>query len=227
MTNPLAGKLLRYLIGADSPGTGHDGEITMVPYGEPPVPRGISAGYCNLFDEQNTGRYGPYLRDSDTAKEYDEGQIDPRGPGWNKNLTEQFWKRRHQGFNYIELDNPDAYSFIPVESVINIAADYGLKVIAKNPGLFEREYDQRAFVRHPNIYGIICEKGAGSARSMDDLRRNAGKTELPVWFVAFGDGRIWANKVAKTAKNYHNMGVTYSAHGEYTDSIDILKPRSL
>ena len=44
-----------------------------------PVKRGISIAYCNLFDENNTGKYGPYLHTSDTAKQYNEGQIDPRG----------------------------------------------------------------------------------------------------------------------------------------------------
>lgn len=67
MTNPLAGKPLRYLIGADDPGHGADDVITEVPYDHGIVLRGISVGYCNLFDENNTGAYGPYLSDSDTA----------------------------------------------------------------------------------------------------------------------------------------------------------------
>src|SRR5262249_34531954 len=82
-TNPLAGKALHYLIGADSAGEGRADQVTEVPYGAKPAKRGISIAYCNLFDEHNTGRYGPYLHTSDTARDYNEGQIDPRGPGWN------------------------------------------------------------------------------------------------------------------------------------------------
>jgi hypothetical protein len=107
--NVLGGKPLRYLIGADTSGRGSDNEVTAVSYSTTqPVRRGISIAYCNLFDERNTGHYGPYLHTSDTAAQYDEGQIDPRGPGWEKNLREQFERRRKQGFEYVELDSSDA-----------------------------------------------------------------------------------------------------------------------
>ena len=59
---------------------------------------------------------------------------------------------------------------------------------------------------------------------MEALRKKAGKPSLPVWFVAFGSGRGWANSVAAAAKKYHNMGVTYSSAGEYGNAIDILPP---
>ena len=162
-------------------------EVTEVAYSAAPVKRGISIAYCNLFDEHNTRRYGPYLRTSDTAAQYNEGQIDPRGPGWEKNLREQFDRRKKQGFEYIELDNPDAYSI-------------------------------------KDVIGAIVEKGAGGAGDMDALRRKAGKPELPVWFVAFGSGRAWAGNVASAAKQYRNMGVTYSSAGEYGNAIDVLVP---
>ena len=221
--NPLAGKQLRYLIGTDSSGSGRDDEVTEVSYNAGPVKHGISIAYCNLFDERNTRQYGPYLRTSDTAAQYNEGQIDPRGPGWEKNLREQFERRRKQGFEYIELDNPDAYSAKDVIGAIDLAASYGLKVIAKNPGLVP---GATAYVAHPNVYGIIVEKGAGGATDMDALRRKAGKPNLPVWFVAFGGGRGWAGSVASSAKSYRNMGVTYSSAGEYGNAIDVLQPSS-
>jgi hypothetical protein len=221
-TNPLAGKALRYLIGTESAGAGRDNEVTMVSYGtSAPVKHGISLAYCNLFDELNTGRYGPYLHTSDTAAQYHEGQIDPRGPGWEKNLREQFERRRKQGFEYVELDNPDAYSIKDVIGAIELAASYGLKVIAKNPGLLKGATE---YVAHPNVYGIIVEKGAGRAADMDALRKRAGKPDLPVWFVSFGSGRSWASSVAGTARQYRNMGVTYSSAGEYGNAIDILPP---
>ena len=220
--NVLAGKPLRYLIGTGAAGAGRDDEVTEVAYSAAPVKRGISIAYCNLFDEHNTRRYGPYLRTSDTAAQYNEGQIDPRGPGWEKNLREQFDRRKKQGFEYIELDNPDAYSTKDVIGAIDLAASYGLKVIAKNPGLMGRGATD--YVAHANVYGIIVEKGAGGAGDMDALRRNAGKPDLPVWFVAFGSGRAWAGSVASTAKKYRNMGVTYSSAGEYGNAIDVLVP---
>ena len=183
---------------------------------------GVSIAYCNLFDERNTGRYGPYLHTSGTAKQYNEGQIDPHGPGWERNLREQFERRKKQGFEYIELDNADAYGVKDVIGAIELAATYGLKVIAKNPSLLEA--GATPYVAHPNVHGIIVERGAGNADELDELRRKAGKPNLPTWFVSFGGGRDWANGVAKAAKNYRNMGVTYSSAGEYGNSIDILTP---
>ena len=219
--NELAGKPLRYLIGG-SAGTGHDNEVTMVSYStSAPVKHGISIAYGNLFDEHNTGRYGPYLHTSDTAAQYGEGQIDPKGPGWEKNLREQYERRKQQGFKYIELDNPDAYKIKDVIGAIDLAASYGLKVIAKNPGITD---DAVRYVAHANVYGIIVEKGAGNAAEMDALRRKAGKPDLPVWFVSFGSGRGWGQSVANSAKNYRNMGVTHSSAGEYGNSIDLLTP---
>ena len=229
----LEGKPLRYLIGTEASGPGGDDAVTEVSYDTAqPARHGVSIAYCNLFDEHNTGHYGPYLHSSDTAAEYNEGQIDPRGPGWEKNLREQFERRRNQGFEYIELDNPDAYSIKDVIGAIDLAASYGLKVIAKNPGLMEpaREDGRKrpdaamSYVAHPNVYGIIVERDAGSAGDMDALRREAGKPTLPVWFVAFGSGRAWAAGVANAAKQYRNMGVTYSSAGEYGNAIDILPP---
>lgn len=105
-SSPLSGKKLRYMIGAENPGKGRSGEILEVSYDwSKPLPADITIAYCNLFNEkyseQNENQrvaYGPYLKTSDTAQEYGEGQIDPRGPGWRRNLTEQFERRKRQGF---------------------------------------------------------------------------------------------------------------------------------
>jgi hypothetical protein len=219
-TNPLEGKPLRYLIGTDQPGSGRNGEVTEVAYDvQRPPTKGLAIAYCNLFDEKNTGQYGPYLHTSDTAQEYGEGQIDPKGPGWERNLREQFARRKRQGFIYIELDNPDAYSVEDVISAINLAASYGFKVIAKNPGLMQG--DAMAYVSHPDVVGIIVEKDAGTPQEMDALRRRAGKPTLPVWFVAFGRERAWAEKFATEAATYKNMAVTHSSRGEYGNSNDV------
>jgi hypothetical protein len=218
--NPLEGKVLRYLIGTDKPGAGSQDKVIGVAYSvERPPTKGLAIAYCNLFDEENTGKYGPYLHTSDTAEQYGEGQIDPAGPGWEKNLREQFERRKRQGFTYIELDNPDAYTIGDVLGAIDLAATYGLKVIAKNPGLMEG--DARAYVAHRNVFGIIVEKDTGTPQQMHELRTKAGKPTLPVWFVAFGDGQTWADEIAKMAAAHRNMSVTYSSRGEYANAADV------
>jgi hypothetical protein len=227
-----AGQPLRYLIGTDDYSGIHDHDgVLEVSYDESHG----QIGYCNLFNEKYSEqsnavrrKYGPYLHDSDTAEEYEEGQIDPRGAGWHRNLVEQFERRRAQGFSFIELDNPDAYSWANVEQAIQIAYSYGLKVMAKNPGLcFKSMVDRISYVRH--CYGIIVERGAGLPAEMDALRRNAGLSDLMVWFVFFDEhgstaGQIAANSCARAASAYKHMGVTYSPHGEYTHCLDVLKP---
>lgn len=219
----LEGKPLRYLIGTDVSGLGHDGEITEVSYSATtPTAYGVSIKYCNLFDEENTGQYGPYLHTSDTAAEYNEGQIDPAGPGWMRNLQDQYERAAAQGFEYIELDNADAYQIEHVLGAIEAAKNSGLKVIAKNPLLLKD--GAMLYVAHPNVFGVIVERGAGGPADMHLLREEAGKPKLPVWFVAFGKGRAWADNVADTARQFRNMGVTYSSKGEYRNFIHLLRP---
>ncbi len=224
--NALAGKPLRYLIGIDAPGEGSAGEIVEVGYDVTRPPRNAMAiKYCNLFDEHNTGRYGPYRYTSDTAAQYGEGEIDPHGPGWERNLREQFGRAHSQGFRFVELDNPDAYSVADVVGAVELAASYGLSVIAKNPLLLDD--DPLAYVAHRAVVGAIVEQGAGTPAEVDDLRRRAGKPDLPVWFVAFGGsaGRAWAMKIAREAEPFRNMGVTFSPGSEYGSSVDILRPQ--
>jgi hypothetical protein len=163
-------------------------------------------GYCNLFDEKNSGQYGPYKHDSDTAKQYSEGEIDPSGAGWYKNLSQQFERRHSSGFKFIELDNPDAYSTADVLKAIDIAKSYGLEVIAKNPELTD---DPERYIKA--CVGIIVEKDAGSTPdSIDNLRY----TGMPVWFVSYGNGLSWIQEIDITP--YDNMYKSYSRHGEYT-----------
>ncbi len=225
----LEGKPLRYLIGGDDNAQGRDDEVIELSFdAEAPPKRGIGIKYCNLLDEQydakkKSGKYGPYLsKASDVAKQYGEGQIDPNGPGWKKNLTDQFARAKAQGFVYIELDNPDSYAIGPVIGAMDLAQSYGLKVIAKNPGPDGRR--RQAYVAHPNVAGIIVEKDAGTPQEMDALRRAAGKPNLQVWFVYFGKGKAQADKHAADAKSFKHMGVTYSTKGEYKDAADLLRP---
>jgi hypothetical protein len=226
--NPLEGKPLRYLIGG-SAGSGSADAITEVSYDtNSPVKNGISIAYCNLFDEKNTKAYGPYLTGSSTAKDYNEGQVDPKGAGWEKNLRAQFDRRKKAGFEYIELDNPDAYRPEDVIGAYNIAAGhpYYFKIIAKNPAISDiKGADNTPVVAHPAVVGIIVEKGAGNPDDMNKLRAKAGKPNIPVWFVGFGRGKGWTDSIAKSAQKHCNMGVTYSDKGEYGNALDVVTPK--
>lgn len=222
----LGGMPMDYLIGNSNPQDGADGRITVVAYDINRLPaHGIGVGYCNLFEEAGrTGKYGPYLDDSDTAKDYNEGQIDPKGTGWMRNLADQFRRRQKSGFKYIELDNPDAYKTQDVNMAVSMASEYGLRGLAKNP--FICKPDPVSYLAHQNIYGAIVERGAGTPREMDDLRKRANRPNLPVWFVYHGSGFHVANEVARLIHRggYKNMGVTFSRRGEYGSSQDILTP---
>ncbi len=220
--NALEGKRLRYLIGRNGPVMGTYDEVTVVGY-DAELPRyGIGVGYCNLFDEYNTGKYGPYLLTSETAAQYGEGQIDPAGVGWDRNLHDQLKKRRRQGFQYIELDNCDAYRVRDVLRAYEMAWNlYALRVLAKNPGIQDIEEDTAPLVAHAAVVGIIIERGGGTPLGSELLRRRADKIHLPCWFVAYGNGKRWATETAKQTIKYPNMYVTYSRVGEYESSEDV------
>jgi hypothetical protein len=61
---------------------------------------------------------------------------------------------------------------------------------------------------------------------MNALRCSVGKPTLPVWFVAFGNGKAWAQTAAQAAGKHCHMGVTHSTKGEYANATDILVPKS-
>lgn len=212
---------LQYLIGADNP-VGRNGYATVVPYDSGPVTRGVSVAYCNMLDETNSGRYPPYLKPSGTAKEYKEGLIDPHGPGFMRNLQDQFRRRKQQGFKYIELDNPDSYGTAFTLAAVNAAQVAGFQVLAKNPLLLSMP---AMYLSHPAIVGAIVEQGAGDPHRMDRLQIAANRPALPVWFVSYGRaGFAWAQSIAGNARRF-NMGVTNSLRGEYTTSTDIIIPK--
>jgi hypothetical protein len=56
------------------------------------------------------------------------------------------------------------------------------------------------------------------------VRQRANRHTLPVWFVAFGKEKRWADAIARHAAGYHHMGVIYSGAGEYGNAIDLLRP---
>jgi peptidoglycan hydrolase-like protein with peptidoglycan-binding domain len=225
--NPFAGLPLDYLIGKDGGTIGQAGRVAVVGYDvDAPPSLGSSIGYCNLRREDGEpDEFGPYLPHDDLWNEYPEGRPDPAGPGFVKNIHSQCDRRRRL-FPAVEFDNWDSYRIEDVTRMLEIVEGYGLLTIAKNPGLLSGSVQA---VAHPTVVGIIVERGAGTAGEMDELCKAAGKPELPVWFVAFGDGLAWARSVAAviTSKDYRNMSVTYSSQGEYGSSTDILMPKKL
>lgn len=227
----LIGKPLRYLIGADGNPPGADGVVTEVGYDAVKLPRGIGIKYGNLLDEKNKGKYGPYLRATGTAAQYQEGLIDPKGAGWLRNIDDQIARAKAQGFQYIEWDNPDSYAIKDVLGAIVRSAAAGLRVIAKNAMLIDGRGTTAQYLAHPNVFGCIVEKDAGKPASMNDFRVAAGKPHLPVWFVAFGDGRSWANSIASRIavdpKTLGDMGVTYCDVGEYRIAKDVYVPHTV
>ena len=216
---------LRYLIAIEDQLQGVEGEIIEVGYDGPKPTVGGAVRYCNLFDQTGTGRYGPYLDATDTAAEYDERVVNPLGAGWRKLLSEQCSSAWVAGFDTIEWDNPDGYPQGAVLTAVQYAADQGLKVLAKNPLICD--WDAVPYVKHPAVVGIVVEKDDDATAAVyDDLRKAAGKPDLPIYFVAFKsrteDGTTWATATAKAAANYESMFVTLSADGEYTSSVDVL-----
>jgi lysozyme family protein len=219
---------LRYLIAVEDQLPGYRDVITEVGYDAPrPKPPGPAVRYGNLYDQTGTGAYGPYLAGTETADQYDERVVDPKGAGWVKLLSDQCVAARANGFDTIEWDNPDGYGQNDVLNAVQYAASHGLKVLAKNPLICD--WDPVPYVKHPAVTGVIVEKDDDATPAVyDDLRRAAGKPNLPIYFVAFKnkreDGTAWANTTAKAAVNYLNMWVTMSPDGEYTSSIDVAPP---
>lgn len=212
----LEGKRLRYLIGSDNPYPGSSEYVTEVGYDVTDKAKGTIA-YCNFYDEKNSGKYGPYLSPTDTAGQYGESVPDPAGPGFMQNLADQFETRRRQGFDYVEIDNPDGYAVDHVLRGVALAATYSLAVVAKNPLLF----DSADAVRYvAECCGVIVERNCGDSEKMDRLRRAAGKPSLPVWFVSFGSIH-WIRNIAAKAWQFDGMFCSHSPGGEYTTSVKV------
>lgn len=224
--NPMSGRPLHYLIGYDGDPPGQDGVATVVPLDCDVVPKlGLGVGYCNLRVEAGEPKeFAPYLPHDDLWREYPEGRPDPNGPGFIRNIGGQLDRRRAHGFAFVELDNPDSFPIAAVIGAIDLAAARGLKVIAKNPGLCGGAL---RYVKHPNVAGMIVERGAGDPDAMDALRCQAGKPLLPVWFTAHqaDDGRAWSASIKPAAARIGSMGVTLStARAEYGNAVDVVWP---
>lgn len=234
MTAPFAGLALRYLIGFDGQPSALAGHVVEVPFEQPPS-GSPSIAYGNLLDqhEDEDGNpvrdCGPYLTPTGTAKQYEEGVPDPKGPGFAKNVTEQCALARSQGHTHIELDNPDDphFSITDVIAAMLIASGNGLRNIAKNPYLLGG--DSITYVRNITVDAMIVEDDAGTAAQNHAIRVAAGKPDLMVWFVypsKVGRGAADSRAAEIRAHNFFNMGVTFDrSPKEYGgDVIDVLLP---
>jgi len=221
----LTGKPLRYLIGLERDPAPDATDIFELGYDatRPPAPA-IGCKYVNLRDEKDSGDYGPYLPPDDIDDTYGEPAPDPDGAGFWVNLREQLERAANQGFHYVELDNLDTYDVGVVLRCLNDVANFKLKCFIKNPLLVTGE--ETDLLRHPAAELIVVERGAGNPRSLHDLRQDAGCAYMPVRFVAYGDGRGWADHCATLIREqgHVDMGVTYSALGEYSSSTDVIVP---
>jgi hypothetical protein len=223
---PVLAGPLRYLIAIDNQIDGKNGEIFETGYNGKKPSKGRFVRYGNLYDQTGSGRYGPYVKSTETASEYDERVLDWKGEGWRNLLADQCHAAIAAGAEGIEWDNPDGYPLDAVMDAVNYAASRGLDVLAKNP--LACGFDPVPYIKHPGIVGVIVEHGAGLPADMDALRKKAGKPDLFVRFVAFKDGkedgRAWAANSARLAAQYKNMAVTISLDGEYTSSTDVVAP---
>jgi len=217
------GKPLRYLIGNGplrGPGRDDEADRGVLQHAATGQKRGISIAYCNLFDELNTGRYGPYLHTSDTAGAVTTKARSTRvGRAGRRTCASSSSGAGSRASSTSKLDNPDAYSVEDVIGAIELAAGYGPQGDRqRTPGLLEdiarKDGRQRpdaatSYVAHPNVHGVIVERGRGRCRrdgSSPPVR--PGKPTLPgLVRCLLVMGRAWGPaRVASTAKNYRKHG---------------------
>lgn len=221
-------KPFRYLI-LNETDPGVAGAVTEVGFKGVLPQLGDGIGYCNALDQNGNREFGPYLKREGTAADYGEDIPDPAGPGFEANLRDQFEHWKKQGCGEVEIDNPDSFPLAANERAYAWATEYGFKVAVKNPWLRGPDGSNgAALLKRPECSRIISEKGAGSPVDLQTMRVAAGKPDLPVHFVAFGDGKNWAQQVANqiAASGYRNMTVSYSSNGEY-GSVEDLLPTAL
>lgn len=226
---------LRYLIGADADKVvGQAGVITEIPFDATRAPHeGSTVLYGNLLDETfdadtGKGKYGPYMRPSDTAEEWGEGQIDPNGAGWHRNIDDQIAKAKRLGIGVIEWDNPDSYLLPQVLDALHRTLSAGMLALAKNPLLVDGGAVR--YIAHPAVIGAICEAGSGTCDGMQALRHQANKPNMPVWWVGNAGDRAWClrRRGAIISGDYFEMGVTWCrSKNDYSESADILLPRAV
>lgn len=204
---------------------GEDGVVTELGYGatEPPA-KGRGVKYINIRKEKVAPECGPYLviENDDIEAKYGEPAPDPERKGFWDNLRRQL--EASAKFREYEPDNLDTYNASVALLVFNGVAQHG-NIWAKNVALVDG--NKQALFEHHAVVGAIAEKDKKNTPEFyHNLRVAAGKPDLFVQFVAYGDGRNWAQEIAQRIKanDYRNMGVSYSSEGEYGNAEVILLP---
>ncbi len=237
------GRPLRYLIGADVPNIPlMYGVVTEYPYDTPKsVVKSLgrsknmpNIGYINALDEEMAegknifgppGRYGPYVHGS-TSDDWNEGQMVPGSHGWTCCLVDQFNRWKPLAPDAIEIDNLDSYPLKFVLRMFDMAAEHGFNVIAKNPLNVEGAHFQ--VLEHRTVVGAIIEAYCGTCDQMQQLRKDAGKPNLPVWFVSNRKERHWANERARALGEespWKNMSVSWcESFGDYSSFMTLRMP---
>lgn len=220
----LAGQPLRYLIARDSD-AGVTGMVTVIGYGADSLPVG-GAGYINCRVENGGRRDGILYIDppDDIEREYGEPAIVFTTLSFWDNFDPQVAKWKRLGAPAVEIDNLDTYDVAAALKMFDQVAKASMGVLVKNAAIVDG--DQKALLAHPAAAMVIVERDCGTAAAYEALRRAAGKPDMPIRFVAYGDGRQWAQQVAQQIKaaGYADMAVTYSPDGEYGSVEHILLP---
>lgn len=212
---------IKYLIGAADPGPGMAGFLTVVGYDwSHPVAQGGSAGYCNFNDEKATGAFGSYMDPDDVSRQYNEPMPDPHGSGFERNIRAQLERRKRQGFKIVEIDNASAYPWFAVKKGLDIAAELGLDVLAKNPMISEGFAN--TYVAHKAVRGVIVEEDCGGPTEHHELRMATTQGFLPVYFVGFQHLSLMQRHARRIeTEGYAHMSVSFSKRGEYETSCPV------
>lgn len=220
----LAGQPLRYLIARDSD-AGVTGMVTVIGYGADSLPVG-GAGYINCRVENGGRRDGILYIDppDDIEREYGEPAIVFTTLSFWDNFDPQVAKWKRLGAPAVEIDNLDTYDVAAALKMFDQVAKASIGVLVKNAAIVDG--DQKALLAHPAAAMVIVEQDCGTPAAYEALRRAAGKPDMPIRFVAYGEGRPWAQQVAQQIKaaGYTDMAVTYSPDGEYGSVEHILLP---
>lgn len=145
---------------------------------------------------------------------------DPNGP-----IATQIIRAAALGYGLVELGFPDHMGLGEFMELLTQAHGVGIGVIAKNPSHSPGPFQ---FVSHPNVFGIVAERGIGDVASLVELRHHSRKDGLmPIWFVYDGPAGVseLADHIRRAA--YTGIGVSFGSglgRTKYDDSIAVLDP---
>lgn len=237
--NSFAGRPLDYLIEIDEVAKAKrsvPNSILELGYEPDATISGDFIWYGNVRDQERelgeAGDYAPYLEWSKhddigapPPAGYGEWLPDPDGPGFERLIKSQIARALKAGAKCIEWDNIDSLTVAQILMVFDWTGAVGLRVAAKNPWMVKRGGDRVDVLRPPAVAIVIIEAGCGTLSENHSLRVAASRPDLPLRFVGFGDDLEEMATRALEAKNYADVGVSYSAVGEYGSSRQLALPK--